>query len=171
MKGNEGFIALGTMIVVLAFFGMRLWDADGDFNPVRTPQPARFIDGEGAGRLVLDVARDGHFYLDGRADGTSIRFMVDSGASLITLTAEDARSAGISLSDDDYNRPFQTANGTVMSAVTVLESLEVEGIELTDVAVAVSRSGELSSSLFGVNGLNRFARRETTASEMVLVVE
>ena len=171
MKGNEGFVALGTLVLVLAFFAMRMWDADGAFNPVRAPQPARFLDGEGAGRLVLDADRSGHFYLEGRANGAPIRFMVDSGASIVTLTAEDAAAAGLRPADRDYDRPFSTANGTVMSAVTQLPLLEVEGVQLTDVTVAVSRPGALDTSLFGVNGLNRFARRETTAGEMVLVVE
>ena len=171
MKGNEGLIALAVMTITLAFLGARLWDDEGDFNPVRAPQPARFVDGPGSGRIVLDADRGGHFYLDGEANGAPIRFMVDSGASIVTLTADDARAAGISLADRDYNRPFSTANGTVMSAVTELPELTVEGVRLRDLTVAVSKPGALDTSLFGVNGLNRFARRETTAGEMVLVVE
>ena len=171
MRGNEGLIAVAVLGVALAFLGARLWDEEGAFNPVRSAQPARFVDGAGGGRIVLDADRGGHFYLDGEANGAPVRFMVDSGASIVTLTADDARAAGIALRERDYDRPFSTANGTVMSAVTELPELIVEGVRLQDVTVAVSKPGALEVSLFGVNGLNRFARRETTADEMVLVVE
>jgi len=40
---------------------------------------------------------DGHFYADAQVNGTTIRFLVDTGASLVVLTREDAQRAGIQL--------------------------------------------------------------------------
>ena len=178
MRGNEGFLALGTLVIVLTFLAARGWDGDGRWNPTREAAPARFETNEDGERsVVLRAGPGGHFFFEGEAAsagnrrGVPVRFMVDSGASFVTLTESDARRAGIALEDRDYNRPVDTANGTIMAASAKLEALRIGDAVLDDLFVSVVRDEQLSGSLFGVNGLNRFDRRETTRDELILTMD
>ena len=180
MKGNEGFLALGTLVVALMVLAARGWDGDGRWNPTREAAPARFERGlSGERSITLSAGPGGHFFFEaeafgpgaGRGEGAPVRFMVDSGASVVTLTESDARRAGITLEDRDYNRAFDTANGTIRAASAKLDRLVIGDAVLDDLFVSVVRDEQLSGSLFGVNGLNRFDRRETTADRLVLTMD
>ncbi|NNU15872.1 TIGR02281 family clan AA aspartic protease [Parvularcula sp. ZS-1/3] len=166
---NNGFIAVGTLAVVVLFFGLRGFDDDGRYNPLREPEPLRVEMMDGApSEIIISARRDGHFMLDGRINGRPTRMMVDTGASIVTLRESDARKAGIQPSERDYRIPFQTANGEVLGAPATLPALEIDELILRDLAVVVLPDDKLSTSLFGVNGLNRFERRETTRDKLIL---
>lgn len=178
MRGNEGFLALGTLVIALVFLAARGWDGDGAWNPTREAAPARFETNEyGERSVVLRAGPGGHFFFEAEAfgpdaqRGAPVRFMVDSGASIVTLTESDARRVGIELQDRDYNRPVETANGSILVAGAKLDRLEIGEAVLDDVFVSVVRDEQLSGSLFGVNGLNRFDRRETTRDRLVLTMD
>lgn len=166
---NNGFLALGTVAVVILFFGLRSFDDEGQFNPLRTPQPMKIERVDGApSRVIIDVQRDGHFMLDAQIEGRSTRMLVDTGASIVTLRASDARKAGIRPRERDFRVPFSTANGEVLGAPAVLPALTIDDIVLRDLRIVVLPDDKLDISLFGVNGLNRFERRETTRDTLVL---
>ena len=169
MRGNEGFLALAVLAVALLYLGSRAWDGDGRFNPAREPAPTRFEDG--GDRLVLSAGPNGHFFFEAEANGAPIRFMVDSGASLVTLTEADARRAGLEPRRGETRLPFDTANGTVMARVGEIDELRLGSAVMRDLRVAIVPDDRLGGSLFGVNGLNRFSRREASADELVLYVD
>ena len=172
MRGREGLVAIAVLSVVLLFFGLRGFDTQGRWNPTREAGPARFETGaDGEGRVVLAAGPGGHFFFEAEADGAPVRFMVDTGASYVTLTESDAERAGLEVGPEDYTVPFETANGRVYAAGGTIERLRIGDAVLEDLAVAVVPDEQLSGSLFGVNGLNRFDRRETTRDELVLSVE
>lgn len=82
-----------------------------------------------AGELVITRARDGHFYAPGLVNGKPVRFLIDTGASMVTVSEAFARSAGIS---KGVATVFKTANGDlpgrVVAGVTVsLGPLTIEG--------------------------------------------
>ena len=169
MRGNEGLVALCVLAGSLLFLGARAWDDQGRFNPARTPLPAQFETGADGGRLLrLDAGPGGHFFFEGQANGSDIRFMVDTGASVTTLTESDAARAGLSVGPRDFNRPFETANGTLMAATGRLAELRIGEAVLYDLEVAIAPDEALGGSLFGMNGLNRFDRREATRDELIL---
>lgn len=166
---NNGFIALGTLVVVILFFGLRSFDDQGRFNPLREPQSMRVERRAGApAEVVISARRDGHFILEARIDGRPTRMLVDTGASIITLRESDAIKAGIQPRERDYRLPFQTANGEVLGAPAILPALTIEDLTLRDLRVVVLPDDKLSMSLFGVNGLNRFERREVNSDRLVL---
>lgn len=172
MTNNYGFLAVGVLAIALLFLASRDFDAEGRFDPLRHGPPARIETGAGGeARIVLEAGPGGHFFFEGEADGAAVRFMVDTGASVVTLTESDARAAGLRFGRGDFRVPFETANGTVYAAPARLSTLRIGSAVIEDLDVAVVRDKSLGGSLFGVNGLNRFTRRETTADELVLISE
>jgi aspartyl protease family protein len=104
--------------------------------------------------VSFTIAEKGHFYVDGKINGTTIRFLVDSGASGVVLTREDARRIGMFVNELDFTQPTHTANGTVFSAPVVIPRIEVGSIIIDNVSASVSRN-ELTQSLLGMSFLSR----------------
>ena len=79
---------------------------------------------------VVSVARrrDGHYVLDAQANGASMRFMFDTGASSVVLRSEDARRLGVDVDRLTYDAPVSTANGMTKAAQIKLATLAVGGI-------------------------------------------
>lgn len=170
MSNNSGFLAVGTLAIVLVFFGLRSFDSEGRFNPLREPERPRLeVNSSGTGnRIVVSARSDGHFLLDTRINGRRTPMLVDTGASIVTLRESDARKAGIRPEARDYRIPFSTANGQVLGAAGILPELVVSGVTLPELRVVILPDDKLDMSLFGVNGLNRFERRETSRDELIL---
>jgi aspartyl protease family protein len=93
------------------------------------PRPA-------ARELVITAGPGGHFTAQGSINGKSVRFMVDTGASLVALGREDAERMGIDLSNS-RTAVMQTANGTVASQLVTLSSVRVGDLELSNVGAVV----------------------------------
>src|ERR1700680_4279680 len=81
-------------------------------RPVTAPEPTP------ADSRSVTVPRDGrgHFQLNARIDGRRLTFMVDTGASVIALTADDAATLGIHPAQSEFTALVSTANGTVRAA-------------------------------------------------------
>jgi aspartyl protease family protein len=103
--------------------------------------------------LVLDAGPDGPFVVSGSANGASVRFLVDTGATLVVLTPRDARAAGIDPSALVYDKAMRTANGTVPAAMTVLREIRVGGISIGDVRAAII--AKAPQSVLGMSFLSR----------------
>ena len=110
----------------------------------------------------------GHFRVQGRVDGRQLEFMVDTGASVIALTADDAAQLGIHPADSEYTVLLKTANGTVHAAPTTLDMVEIGDIMMQDVAAVVMPDGALSDNLLGLSFLSRLHHFEYNEGKMVL---
>jgi aspartyl protease family protein len=88
------------------------------------------------GELRVDMAEDGHFWVTGKVNDESVRFLVDSGASVTTLSAETAAKAGIVPSG--RRSAVNTANGQIVVALADAQKLEIGPIERRDFPVNVS---------------------------------
>jgi aspartyl protease family protein len=82
-------------------------------------------------------AKDGLFYLPASLSGTSIRFLVDTGANRVVLSGRDARAIGINVESLHFSGRMDTAAGTVRTATTLLDGLEIDGHRFDHVAVTV----------------------------------
>lgn len=121
----------------------------------------------GEGNVSIRRSSDGHFRLTATVDGKSIRFLVDTGASLVALSPADARAIGFNTERLRYGLRIQTANGTAWSAAVSLGEISVGPIRARDIRAAVSKSG-LSESLLGLAFLNRLAGYEVRGDTMIL---
>jgi aspartyl protease family protein len=116
------------------------------------------------------VPRDarGHFQIDGRVDGRRLTFMVDTGASVVALTASDAASLGIHPAERDFTVLVKTANGTVRAAPVELNRVEIADLTVHNVAAMVLPEGALSDNLLGLSFLSRLRRFEYSQGKLVL---
>ncbi|MCB1349382.1 MAG: TIGR02281 family clan AA aspartic protease [Paracoccaceae bacterium] len=121
----------------------------------------------GAGRLEVPRQFDGHFYVTAAANGARIDFVVDTGATDVVLTREDAARAGIDLASLAYTGTASTANGIVRTARARLPDLTLGGF--TDQAVPVLvNEGEMDTSLLGMTYLRRFEKIEIADDKLIL---
>jgi len=122
--------------------------------------------GSGAQKAVLSADERGHFYADGMINGVPVRFLVDTGASMIAMNGGDAQRLGI-----DYlagqRFAVSTANGIVVAYRITLDEVRVGDIMLNHVEAAVQPGGGLSGMLLGMSFLNR-TNMERSGDSMVL---
>jgi aspartyl protease family protein len=103
--------------------------------------------------LVYRADRRGHFSLTATVNGAPIRAVVDTGASLVALTLDDARAAGIGRSELTFNQLTQTANGRVRFAPVMLREVRIGQLSIETVPAAVIEN--LDQSLLGMSFLKR----------------
>lgn len=112
--------------------------------------------GPAAGRrIVLHAERGGHFFADGRINGRTVRFLVDTGATYIVLDQDHARRLGLRLPQDAPRLSMQTANGAVPVQRVRLDSVRVGEVELQGVDAVVMPQA-LPVVLLGNSFLSRF---------------
>jgi len=113
--------------------------------------------------LAYRADRRGHFSLTAAINGSPVRLVVDTGASLVALTPDDARAAGIARSELVFDQITQTANGRVRFASVILREIRIEQLSIDNVPAAVIEN--LDQSLLGMSFLKRlksFEVREGT---------
>ena len=119
-----------------------------------------------AGEVVLRRANDGHFYADMSINGTDMRLMADTGASVVALSFADAENAGIDVDQLDFTIRMSTANGTALAARVKLDEVRIGQIVRQDVTAIVSRG--LSQSLLGMNFFSSLSKSQIENDELLL---
>jgi aspartyl protease family protein len=112
-------------------------------------------------------APDGHWWADAVVDGRAVRLMVDTGATVVALTPQDARRLGLELTPGDYSHEITTAAGPARAARVRLASLSVGSVRVPDVDAVVVERG-LPHSLLGMSWLGRLSGFEASADALTL---
>lgn len=121
------------------------------------------------GRTVEIAAGDnGHFNAEVEINGQSLNVLVDTGATMVALTYEDAESAGIYLKPSDFTYGVNTANGVARVATVMIDRISIGEITVRNVRATVSERGRLSTSLLGMSFLSRLERVDMRAGTLVL---
>lgn len=110
-------------------------------------------------QAVLRADGSGHFLASGRVNGSEVRFVVDTGASLVTLPKSIASRAGVSLQGARPTR-VATAGGVVDAWQVRLNKVGVGGIQLHLVDALVLEDRHLPVALLGMSFLNRTEMRQ-----------
>ena len=118
--------------------------------------------------IELPISSDGHYHADAEINGGSITVLVDTGASVVALTAEDAETAGIFVSDKDFTARIQTANGTARVAPVMLDKVTIGDITVRDVHAVVTETGALTVSLLGMTFLGELDRVDMRSGKLIL---
>jgi len=119
------------------------------------------------GAIEVPVGADGHFHLTLELNGAPVSFIVDTGASEVVLSRDDAARIGIDPDSLRFSRTALTANGPVATARAVVESVRLGNLRDTNLAVSVN-GGALDISLLGMSYLERFSSVEIAGDRMIL---
>ena len=164
MRRRPGRVLQQALIWGLIFLGVI--GAAGLWDQISQKAMPRQTSGEG-GRIELPLGRDGHFHLTATVNGQKVNFTVDTGASDIVLSQNDARRIGINPDMLSYFGQAQTANGVVATAPVSLDSFTVEGVTDTGLRAVVNK-GPMDGSLLGMRYLSRFSNIQMQPDRMIL---
>ena len=115
------------------------------------------------------MSSDGHFHADAEINGRSVQVLVDTGATMVALTYEDAERAGIYVKDSDFTQRVSTANGVGRVAPVMVDRISIGDVTVRNVRGAVVERGMLASTLLGMTFLGRLSRAEMRSG--ILVIE
>jgi aspartyl protease family protein len=104
---------------------------------------------------ALKAGQNGHFIVKAEINGRDVRVMVDTGASAVALSYEDAENVGLHPRNLDFNIPVSTANGIVKAAGVSLDKVEIDGVRVSDVQGLVMPEGVMRGSLLGMSFLGK----------------
>lgn len=139
----------------------------GASTPVAPQQTETVRPLTGAAVSIPKSQADGQFWANARVNSGHVRFLVDTGASSVALTPEDARKAGVRLSTLNYDVPISTAGGQNVAAYVNLKSISIGAVTLRNVRALVVPEG-LSTSLLGMSFLGELQKVEATPSALIL---
>lgn len=120
-----------------------------------------------AGAAMVSRAPDGHYWAEAVVDDRHVRFLVDTGATAVALTAEDARRLGLRPEALRYDASVRTASGESRAARVTLAYVAVAGARVDRVEALVIERG-LPASLLGMSFLGRLSRFEATPRALIL---
>ena len=173
-----GVIGVMNADLVREMLGLRLEyheDAPPSASPDGAMQASKEDDADEAapsssgGRTVqLKAGAHGHFFSRIHVNGRAVQAMVDTGASIVALTYEDARNSGVHIRDSDYTHRVSTANGVARVALVTLDSVAIEDIVVHDVRAAVAEPGKMTKTLLGMSFLGQLRRAEMSRGVLIL---
>ena len=151
-----------VMVMALALAWLLPSNGEGPGDPVseaaqKAPEAQPAVNGTDEpvyGAVELARQPNGHFYANADVDGTEIRFLVDTGASTIALSASDARALGLDWADDELRLVGRGVNGAVFGKPVQLGSISVGDVEAANVDAVIIPNG-LDVSLLGQSFLSR----------------
>ncbi len=145
-------ISVGADSAVVEAYGKRQTVAMGQ----------RITSGQAAGtsqRAMIVADAKGHFFTTATINGVSMPFMVDTGATMVTISSGHAKSAGIAYTSGERGM-MQTANGIAAAYRIKLDTVRVGDITLNNVDGVVMESNQLGKfGLLGLSFLNRTEMR------------
>jgi aspartyl protease family protein len=110
---------------------------------------------EGSGsQIVLTAGSGGHFFANGSINGKAVRFVVDTGATYVSMGAAEAERLGIDFRRGERGMT-QTANGTMAAYKVMLASVRIGDVQVYNVEALVGQSG-MDQILLGNSFLTRF---------------
>jgi len=178
MLGRIAFFAaaiLGFAYVAVPREGGWADDLHADSQPGISAQsveqaeagPAGAINGWYAGDQTLSRKSDGHFYASTSINGSQAYMLVDTGASVVALTGEDAMAAGLHWDDNDVVAVARGASGTVYGVRTRLNEVTIGNLSQRNIEAIIVPEG-LDISLLGQSYLGRLERVEISGDTMQL---
>ncbi|MBB3566479.1 TIGR02281 family clan AA aspartic protease [Rhizobium sp. BK491] len=123
---------------------------------------------EGGQEVILHKRSNGHFEAKVMINGQPIDMLIDTGASTIALSQEDAERVGIIPENLTYSQTVLTANGRARAAPVELGSVAIGPIKRRDVQASVAEAGRLDQSLLGMSFLETLGSMQMQTDELRL---
>ena len=135
---------LAAALLTWVFSGVLDWQR----NP--NTQVDTIITSDQAKEVVLKRNRFGHYVATGKINGQSVEFLLDTGATLVSIPVAIAQRLELK---PGARRLVQTANGQITTYATTLESVTLGEIELKDVRAAINPNSTNNAVLLGMTYL------------------
>jgi aspartyl protease family protein len=169
-----GVIGWALRWVVLAGAMTLLFVGISKFGPASSPEPTAESKRDYraaetvpvSDTLVFPANEQGHVIVEAVINGTPMRLLVDTGASMVSLSAADARAAGISRAELVFDHLVNTANGAVRVAPVTLREVRLGQLSVYDVPAAVLEN--LNISLLGMSFLSRLQSYEMRDGKLTI---
>ena len=123
------------------------------------------------GEVIINRRLNGEFAIAARVNGARVTFLFDTGASVVVLTANDARRAGVNTGGLEFDVPVTTANGAALAAHVRLDQIAVGPIVMRNVSALVARPGALDESLLGMSFLERLKSYTVERDRLILTAK
>jgi len=131
-------------------------------QPPETPAPAR-----GYREAVLQADSRGQYAADSLVNGAPVRMLVDTGASIVVLSAATAARLGLA-GDPHIKLKVQTANGVTNATPVLLRNVSLDGLYMNDVQAVILPPGAGDMNLLGASFLKRLASVEQRDGMLIL---
>ncbi len=132
--------------------------------------PSEPVVGKG-GEAIVGQRLGGEFAVTAHINGARATLIFDTGASMVVLTAADARRAGINVAGLAYDLPVTTANGRAMTAEVRLDEIAVGPIVMRKLPALVAKPGALAESLLGMSFLERLKSYSVERGKLILTAK
>jgi aspartyl protease family protein len=166
-KYANAWIAIAAVLLIV--YGMKDEAARLGRKMLAELVPSMGLQSDNA--MSFRASSNGHFMVDALVDGqsgaTAIQFMVDSGASDVTLSLRDAEQLGLDRASLKFDRIYQTANGTVRGAPVRLKRVEIGSVVVEDVRASVNEA-PMGTSLLGMSFLSRLSSWRVEGDRLTL---
>lgn len=116
----------------------------------------------------LQSSANGHYITKASINNHGIDVLVDTGASAVALSYEDAEAVGLRPSSLDFDVPVNTANGVGKAARVTLRKVEIDNVRVSDVDGLVLQKGALEGTLLGMSFLSRLRSFSVENGKLVL---
>jgi aspartyl protease family protein len=116
----------------------------------------------------VPLGRDGHFWVKASVNGVPVRFLVDTGATLTTLSPQAAQDAGLEIGKLNRRIELRTANGSTTGAIVTLDELRAGNIAARRIEAVVA-PGIGDTNVLGMNFLTKLESWRVEGKMMVLV--
>jgi len=127
-----------------------------------------FVDNEGRQEVVLHKVLNGHFETPVTINGESVQMLVDTGASTVALSYEDAEKLGLNPAGLTYTQTVLTANGTARAAPVTLAEVAIGPIVRNNIRASIAEEGKLDQSLLGMSFLSTLGFLQMQTDELRL---
>ncbi|HUU24677.1 MAG TPA: TIGR02281 family clan AA aspartic protease [Methyloceanibacter sp.] len=164
------WLALGLGLVALYAYKDQITPIAARVVGELLPGTAMTVETSAGGLTEVKIRRrlDGHFTAKVDVNGKQVSMIVDTGASSIVLTPEDAKRAGVDPDKLTYRVPVLTANGRTVAARVRLEAVSIGPLDRTKVDALVAQPGALTQSLLGMSFLSRLRSYEFSGDFLTL---
>jgi aspartyl protease family protein len=126
-------------------------------------------EGPASGSRIAFIERepDGHYWTRADVQGTEVKFMIDTGASIVALTFRDAQRLGLKPEDMTYDSEIRTAGGITYGAPLTLRSIRVGRVQVENVDAVILRAN-LDQSLLGMSFLGELNSYEFRRGQLII---
>lgn len=161
-------MALGWIAIFLFAFGVFAFKDDFKIVWQRLVLAVNPNTGTTVGKELRLPQQDDHWYVDAQVNGSPVRFLVDTGATTISMNQTSAELAGVDFGGSSFPVAINTANGLVQAKRGTIKQLQVGPIGRKDIAVVVAPEfGD--TNVLGMNFLSSLSSWRVETGTLVLV--